>query len=228
MTFAPLHTNTGSYALEPEQTFAVEFHIYGSLVAGRRTIVKRERDFSRSFLVSDPIPELLSISSNISSVLWNFYSSKDERRLTLEDNPHFYEELPTSRDAYEDSFSMLPIESIADCLCKKIRRGIDDCIRIYVLTDNLGQGGRVFLKTARKTRAFGNVCAPKNALIFKGPWPFYHHSHLLTSSQTPKESLREKASSVRKSKTHPYGVLPNLRPPLNRRVPLLRVANRRP
>ena len=90
------------------------------------------------------------------------------------------------------------------------------------------RGARVFIETSRKTRAFGNVCAPKNALIFKGQWPFYHHSHLLTSSQTPKESFREKATSVKKYKTYPYGVLPNLRPPLNRRVHLLRVANRRP
>ena len=42
--------------------------------------------------------------------------------------------------------------------------------RISVLTDKLGQAGRVFLKIAKKTRAFGNVWVPKNAIIFKGSW----------------------------------------------------------
>ena len=147
--------------------------------------------------------------------------------MTLQQNPHFYEELPTSRDAYGDNFSMSPIDSIENCLRDNIKRA-DNNIKIDVLTDNLGQAGRVFIKTSRKGRVFGNVCAPMNALIFKGPWPFYPLPYFLTSSQTSKESLREKATSVKKYKTHPYGVLPNLRPPLDRRVHLLRVANRRP
>ena len=133
----------------------VEFLIHRSLLDENPTIVIRERDFSRSLMVSDPIPEFLSESSDISEVLWNFSRFKGERRLTLKDNPHFYEELPRSPEEYGDKFLMEPIETFMHK-------------RISVLTDNLGQAGQVFLKTAKKTRAFGNVCVPKNAIIFKG------------------------------------------------------------
>ena len=40
--------------------------------------------------------------------------------------------------------------------------------RISVLTDNSGPTGRVFLETTTETRAFGNVWAPNDAIIFKG------------------------------------------------------------
>jgi hypothetical protein len=139
----------------------VEFLLHKSLPDKNPTIVKRERDFSKSPMVSDPILEVLCQSSGMNEVLWNFSRFKDGKRLTLNDNPHFYKELPTSPENYGDKFLMEPIET---CL---------DTQRISVLTDNLGQAGQVFLKTAKKTRAFGNVWIPKNAIIFKGSWLYF-------------------------------------------------------
>ena len=40
--------------------------------------------------------------------------------------------------------------------------------RISVLTDNRDNAGRVFLEIAGRRRAFGNVWALKDAIIFKG------------------------------------------------------------
>jgi hypothetical protein len=173
-----------------------------------------------SELYLNVIPEELCRSSHLNEIMWNFGRPKNkERRLTLRQNPHFYKVLPTSPEKYGDKFLKEPIETY---LHK----------RISVLTDNLGEAGRVFLNLAKKTRAFGNAWVPKNAIIFKGSWfPFCTFSYLLTSSQTSVESLREKASSVKPSKTHPtYGVLRNLRrlAPLHRHLHRSGVAHRRP
>jgi hypothetical protein len=109
------------------------------------------------------ITEVLCSKSNQNEILWNFSRFEDERRLTLKQNPHFYNALPTSPEKYGDNFLTEP-EPIETCLHKrKIRK-------ISVLTDSLGQAGRVFLKTAKQIRAFGNVWVPKNAIIFKGSW----------------------------------------------------------
>lgn len=135
------------------------------------------------------ILEALCSKSNQHEILWNFGRDKNNKfPLTLQQNPHFYESLPTSPDDYVKNFSMSPIESMEKRLDDISRRTNDNIKRIYdnaridVLTDNLGRAGRVFVKTSRNGRVFGNVCAPKNALIFKGPWPFYPLSHLLTFS----------------------------------------------
>jgi hypothetical protein len=105
------------------------------------------------------IPEALCSMSDRNEILWNFGRFKDERRLTLKQNPHFYKALPTSRKDYGDKFEKRPIESSLSYL---------DMGRISVLTDNLSEAGRVFLKTAKKTRAFGRVWDLTNAIIFKG------------------------------------------------------------
>ena len=115
-------------------------------------------DFSRSFIVSNPIPEVLSESSDISEVLWNFSCFKGESRLTLKDNPHFYERLPKSAEHYEGQFQADPIETFQH-------------EKISVLTDNPRLTGRVFLETTEKKLAYGNIWVPKKAIIFKG---MYH------------------------------------------------------
>jgi len=100
------------------------------------------------------VTEVLSPTSNLQEILWNFSRFKDERRLTLKQNPHFYKhsDLPTSREAYVGDFKTDPIDSFQDA-------------KICVLTD---KPGRVFLETDQNSRAFGNVWVPKDAMIFKG------------------------------------------------------------
>jgi len=143
--------------LKEEPTKIVEFFLHKSLPDKHPTIVKRERDFSRSLLVSDPISEVLSQSSDTKEILWNFSRFKDGRRLTLKDNPHFYEKLPTSAEKYEGQFRTDPVETFQQ-------------EKISVLTDNPGLTGRLFLETAKGKRAFGNVWVPKEAIIFKGSY----------------------------------------------------------
>jgi hypothetical protein len=88
--------------------------------------------------------------------LWNFSRFKDGKRLTLKDNPHFYEKLPTSADKYDGQFRTNPIKTFHHD-------------RISVLTDN-PRLGRVFLETAKEERVFSNVWVPKEAIIFKGSY----------------------------------------------------------
>ena len=111
-------------------------------------------------MVFDLIPEELRQGSDVSDVkeiLWNFSRYMDKRRLTLKDNPHFYENLPTSADIYVGQFLTDPVETFQQ---KKIS----------VLIDNLGPTDQVFLETAKERRAFGNVWVPKKAFIFKGSY----------------------------------------------------------
>jgi len=135
----------------------VEFLFHKSLPDKNPTIVTRERNFSRSLMVSDTISEVLSRSSSRSEILWNFSRLKNGRRLTLKDNPHFYEKLPTSAEKYGGQFRAKPIETFHH-------------EKISVLTDNPLLTGRVFLETDKRKWAFGNVWVPKDAIIFKGSY----------------------------------------------------------
>ena len=99
---------------------------------------------------------MVSESSGTKEILWNFSRFKGERRLTLKNNPHFYERLSKSAENYEGQFQADPIETFFQQE------------KISVLTDNPRLTGRVFLETTEKKRAFGNVWVPKKAIIFKG------------------------------------------------------------
>jgi hypothetical protein len=98
---------------------------------------------------------MLSPTAGIEEVLWHFAHFEDNRRITLQDNPHFYSELPTSPDDYTGQFKAHPVEYF-------VLRPNDT---IYVLVD---QPRRVFLDTRRETRIFGNVFTLKDVMIFKG------------------------------------------------------------
>ena len=103
---------------------------------------------------------MLSPHSSLSEVLWIFCRFEDEnKRLALKQNPHFYKMLPTLPEAYEGESRMDPIETMPVTI---------QCERISILIDNPGHAGRVFLETAGRMRAFGNVSVPKDAIIFKG------------------------------------------------------------
>src|SRR5229473_1018042 len=106
------------------------------------------------------MPELLCQSSNMNEILWNFSRNRDQKRLTLRDNPHFYGELPKSPEEYEGRFRSDPIETLQH-------------EEISVLTDNPNLTGRVFLETAKRRRTFGNAWVPNDTIIiFKGPYFF--------------------------------------------------------
>ena len=104
------------------------------------------------------MPVVLDHHSGFSEVLWIFGCLRDDsemRRLTLEQNPHFYPRLPTLPEAYEGNFRMEPI-------------GTFQQERVSVLIDNPNHAGQVFLETERETRTFGNVWIPNETIIFKG------------------------------------------------------------
>jgi hypothetical protein len=101
------------------------------------------------------VPEVLSPNSDLKEILWNFSRYRDDRRLTLKQNPHFYRDLPTSPEAYGSTFQADPIEDF------------HNVIKVRVLTD---KPGRVYVQGDRDTRVFGNVWVPNpgHAIIFKG------------------------------------------------------------
>jgi hypothetical protein len=112
---------------------------------------------------------VLSQSSDTGEILWNFSRYKDKSCLTLKDNPHFYEMLPTSAEIYDGQFRTEPVKTFQQ-------------ERISVLTDNPGLAGRVFLETTKEKRVFGNVWAgvPQKTIIFKGACLSVPFSHPLT------------------------------------------------
>ena len=101
------------------------------------------------------MPETLSHIAGFEEVLWNFAHFEDERRISLQDNPHFYSELPTSLDAYTPEFKALPVD----------RFELKPNSNICVLVD---QRRRVFLESRQETRIFSNIFTLGDAMIFKG------------------------------------------------------------
>ena len=147
----------------------VEFLLHRSLPDENPTVVPRERDFSRSLYVPDPILEVLSGNSDINEILWNFSRLRNSgHHLTLKHNPHFYKVLPTSPKKYDGQFRTDPIVTLHQA-------------RISVLTDNPGPAGRLFLEIAKEKRAFDNIWVPKEAIIFKGSYllcSFFSHPNI--------------------------------------------------
>jgi len=102
-----------------------------------------------------PVPEVLNNDSKLEEVLWNFSRFDLERRLMLSQNPHFYNDLPTSSNANWGEFNANAIEGNWHTYHTK---------PIFVLTNI---PGRVFLELCRKPRVFDNVWNVNETLIFK-------------------------------------------------------------
>ena len=101
-----------------------------------------------------PAPEALRSGADIKDlpeILWNFSHFKDEQRLSLVQNPHFYGELPMSPDAYGGTFKGRCIEN-----------RLPD--KIFVPINN---SRRVYFDFTGNRRVF-DVWKTKKALIFKG------------------------------------------------------------
>jgi hypothetical protein len=147
-----------------------------------------------------PVPEVISNNPSLQEILWNFSRFKDKKkRLTLKDNPHFYSDLPTSPDVYDDNFIIYPTEDF---------RHADE---FYVLTD---KPKPVHIMTDRDSQTFGNFWCPKNAIIFKGWAPcFCFFPWFLMSCQTSVGGSGEKASSRHLSEAYTVGSVSGSRYP---------------
>lgn len=116
--------------------------------------------------------------------------------MTLKQNPHFYNVLPTSPHQYGNKFRTDPIVTFQH-------------EKISVLTDNPDAAGRVYVDIGQKRRAFGSVWIPSSAIILRG----LHVSATMFSLfmiyfQTSVENSRAKVSSGRASRTRSsYGTL---------------------
>ncbi|KAI0268972.1 hypothetical protein BGY98DRAFT_1017489 [Russula aff. rugulosa BPL654] len=119
--------------LEEEPTMKVEFLLHKSLPDNNPTVVT-----------------LLGKSSKLTEVLWNFSRYRDNRRLTLKQNPHFYKDLTGT---YKDDFQSDPIEQFS--MRSGIPRGFS------------GPGQVQPTPKISDSRAFGNVWCPQKAIIFK-------------------------------------------------------------
>jgi hypothetical protein len=110
---------------------------------------------------------MLHRNLDVSEALWNFHRLEDNICITLQQNPQFYLNLPTSSDAFRGNFEVRPIESFGH---------VKPDETIYVLVDG---PNRVFLERKRGTCVFGNVFELKDAMIFKG-WGMFLLSCLLS------------------------------------------------
>ena len=100
--------------------------------------------------------ELLSPYPLYAELIWNLYRLEGRARITLEQNCHFYRDLPRTEGAFDPGFYH---HSMKDFNFQKRRD------RVYVLVD---RPGRVFLTAFKRNRIFGNVWMVNGTLIFRG------------------------------------------------------------
>jgi hypothetical protein len=103
------------------------------------------------------ILDALDPALGLAGVIWDFNRFRDDRRITLQQNPRFYVDLPTCADVCWSEFEAHPFE------CLRLQDLVDDTI--YVLLDG---PSRLFLEMEQGPRIFGNVFRPKDALVFEG------------------------------------------------------------
>jgi len=96
---------------------------------------------------------VLNENPSMAEILWNLGRFKDERRLTLKQNPHFYTYLPASPEVYGGEFEIEPTEDFRHAN------------KFYVLTD---RSVLVYIETDQYSRCFGNSWCLNSAIIFKG------------------------------------------------------------
>ena len=135
-----------------------------------------------SYLI--PLPEELNDDSKLEEILWNFSRYyPPERRLTLSQNPHFYDHLPTSSTAnWKELYAKATQENWHTYHPEPI----------CVLTN---APSRVFLELCHKAWTFDNVWSANGTLIFKSKclaFVFFLSSNL-TSFQASVGNSRVKA-----------------------------------
>jgi hypothetical protein len=130
------------------------------------------------------VSEVLNNNSKLEEILWNFSRFPRKSRLTLLENPHFYNDLPASSDVNWGEFN-------ANATQENWHGSSCDTKPICVLTNT---PGRVFLELCRKPRAFDNVWNANDTLIFKSKCLAFRFSSALTSFQASVEVSREKAA----------------------------------
>jgi hypothetical protein len=114
---------------------------------------------------------MLGRETKLEEILWNFSRLGRNKRITLKQNPRFYDGLPRTKREYSGDFENEPIDNFWDAT------------EIWVLTDDRSP---VFLEADNKKRAFGNFWVPAEAIIFKGQHVFlFRHFLILTRSDVP-------------------------------------------
>jgi hypothetical protein len=103
--------------------------------------------------------EELSASPTLPEILWNFSRYKDNARITLEQNPHFYLHFPADESGYTSTFRLHPLQDASGVL------QVEHNDTVYVLFDG---PARVFLHTEHNSRIFGNIWMINGFLIFRG------------------------------------------------------------
>ena len=100
------------------------------------------------------VPEYFSSPPTLQEILWNLCRIEDKKkRLTLKDNPHFYEQLPTLLKAHGDSVKIDPTKRFWEH-------------KLYVLTD---KQELVHVITGNKIlHSFGNWWRSENTITLKG------------------------------------------------------------
>jgi hypothetical protein len=100
---------------------------------------------------------MLDPALGLAGVIWDFNRVRDDRRITLQQNPRFYVDLPMSADAYLGEFEARPVESLK----------LDEVANntVHVLLDG---PSRMFLEMKQGPLIFCNVFKPNDVLVFEG------------------------------------------------------------
>ncbi|KAN0133582.1 hypothetical protein V8E53_008750 [Lactarius tabidus] len=126
--------------------------VKAKLVEGQTKVAKFLLPGSLPDTSPSVVEQMLGRETKLEEILWNFSRLKGKKRLTLKQNPRFYDSLPRMKREYGGDFENEPIENFWDAT------------EIWVLTDDRSP---VFLETENKKRAFGNFWRPAEAIIFK-------------------------------------------------------------
>ena len=141
-------------------TSRVEFRILTYITDPEPTIVERECKLSDAALwYLTSLVEELTGAPNLREILWNFnrYPHGSRERVTLADNPHFYEygSFLESLNAYQGQYHRFTVNPIDNR---------QDASIIVVLTN---KPSRIFLEFGQNSRAFDNVWNTDGIVIFK-------------------------------------------------------------
>ncbi|KAI0048489.1 hypothetical protein FA95DRAFT_1678311 [Auriscalpium vulgare] len=100
------------------------------------------------------VSQELDTKATLAEVLWMFNRFRDERRIALDQNAHFYTGLPDNPAAYTHNFR---VEALQDIKPGQIST-------VYVLVD---RPSRIIVDLGNLSRTFGNIWKPGEVVILK-------------------------------------------------------------
>jgi hypothetical protein len=107
-------------------------------------------------------PEEIDDPTSVAHMIWIFSRRRDNKRITLKENPHFYLDIPQKGSESEfDSWKGFHRDPLT-----QIGPGLENNSTVYVLRD---KSCRLYLDLdVAGSRVFGNLWQPHKKIILKG------------------------------------------------------------